>query len=851
MATFSDQAVFRISAIGLVALLVFSGVATAFASASQTVGKPPSAASRFSVEGEGSGSNRSTSSTNQTLADTQAREEFAISSGNISLGPPGGDPRASVYDNQTGDLFIPESPGFVRVLSSTSYHVLATINLGTSESESYPNPNAIAFDPETGDVFVASNETDVSVISGSTLTVIDAIHTNQLPDAILYDPHTGDIWVASWISEGITIIDATNLTVVAEIRAYWPLAMGFDTLTNEVIVGNGLGLHLYAYAEAVYDTNFSVAWSTYGETQDLFDATGPYGVACDSQTGEIFLTYDENSTLILWGRNGTVASSISAGAGVEGIVYDNATQTMFVAQYDDNSVGVIDASTNRWVGNISAGVGPWGVTFVPESGVVVVVDSVSNALSIVNGAARAIAGTISLGGNPAYVTVDSWTGDVWALDYRNLIEVSPIDLAIVESIPIGSDLGGLTFDNQTGDLLVTSDSNNTLVVISGNSTREIGFVNLDSDPLGVAVDSKSGDIYVACYTSGFVDVIASANLSLIDRIRVGLGPVELSYLPIQREIAVSDFLSSNISIISDETQRVVATVNLPSNSDPALLATDEESSELFVPDTQSGNLTVISLPSDAVVKSVWLGGQPFAATYAPAFDAVFVSNLEDDDVWVVNVTSLTFESNLPVGIDPLGDVYDDLSDIVYVANNWSNSLTFFVPGAHPTTLPTATLSIPTVGDLVGASVPIWLNVTGTQCGGSTTSGQYLVGASVQFGDGNSSSFTIPRNISSCSAPPWTESLHLTHAYGATGSFIVAARAIWEDGFSLFPSALVQIFTNVTSSSNSTGPFPVSLLPMAVISLALSLCVPAVVVVGELYGASQRKAARPLYERLPP
>ena len=71
---------------------------------------------------------------------------------------------------------------------------------------------------------------------------------------------------------------------------------------------------------------------------------------------------------------------------------------------------------------------------------------------------------------------------------------------------------------------------------------------------------------------------------------------------------VTNFGTSTVSVISDSTNAVVATVALPQGSQASNAAYDSGKGEIFVVDTGNDEVSVISGSTNAVVANISVGG---------------------------------------------------------------------------------------------------------------------------------------------------------------------------------------------------------------------------------------------------
>ena len=92
--------------------------------------------------------------------------------------------------------------------------------------------------------------------------------------------------------------------------------------------------------------------------------------------------------------------------------------------------------------------------------------------------------------------------------------------------------------------------------------------------------------------------------------------------------------SNTVSVISDATNSVVATVNVGSSPDGA--AYDSGQGEVFVANSGSNTVSVISDSSNTVTAAVNVGSNPFGVAYDSGKGEVFVPNFGSNTVSVIS-----------------------------------------------------------------------------------------------------------------------------------------------------------------------------------------------------------------------
>jgi YVTN family beta-propeller protein len=120
-----------------------------------------------------------------------------------------------------------------------------------------------------------------------------------------------------------------------------------------------------------------------------------------------------------------------------------------------------------------------------------------------------------------------------------------------------------------------------------------------NQPASLAYDSGKGEVFVANHNSSSVSVISDSTNSIVATVDVGVNPIGLAYDSDNGRVFVANYYSYSVSVISDSTNTVVA--NVPLESPPQGICYDSGRGKVFVTYSESNRISVISAtatPSD-------------------------------------------------------------------------------------------------------------------------------------------------------------------------------------------------------------------------------------------------------------
>jgi YVTN family beta-propeller protein len=260
------------------------------------------------------------------------------------------------YDAANQTFWVAASPSCVDVftLSASGFpqNLTAAIQVGS-------NPFGVAVDNVTNDVFVTNpGSNNVSVISATNNTLIATVDVGTNPHGVAFDWVSNAIYVANTGSNNVTVISGTNFSVVATVAVgASPVGVAADSASREVFVANFGSANLTAISDR---TNLAVA--------SIATGNGSYGVTWDNTSNEIFVSNEQaNNVSVIDAAVNSVTAAIPVvdSMQLQGLAYDPATGLVWVGAGSAFAV-VINASSNALVGY--AGTDPAGVAYDPANG---------------------------------------------------------------------------------------------------------------------------------------------------------------------------------------------------------------------------------------------------------------------------------------------------------------------------------------------------------------------------------------------------------------------------------------------------------------------------------------------------
>ncbi len=624
-------------------------------------------------------------------------------------------PAAGVFDASNGDLYVRGSSGeTLSVVNGTSDLEIATIAVG---ADPVPNPQVptVAVDPRNGQVYVTNyGPGNVSVINGTTEKVVASLSLPREPYGIVSDPTTGDLFVSDYSDANVSVISGSADRVIKNITVgSRPGAIAYDPTDARLFVAN-YGSSNVTVIDAVTEKVVG-NWATGAE---------PVALAWDPADDYLDVAnYLGHDVSIFSGSSGTLLWTTPLGTAYPvDLAYSSAGDRMFVVNFDPTNVTIIDQSPYQSGGNLLLPGAPQWVAFDPANDRMFVACPQAVTVSILDTSTDSFVKNLTIPDLPSAVAVDPANGQAFVIDEgtssveANVTVIDPTTDRSVANIPLGSNLGGITYDPSLSALEVTD--------LYGNSTYQLGGAtglverldHVGDEPIVSAYDPANGDLYVvnqagtnvtildssgavagSLATGGLVTGVAvdpalgllyastdGGNVTVIDlahpanRASIVVTAFDLLkgiiYDPHSNEVYVAGWAASNLTVIDPLTNKTVGP-SIPVGTEPAAMLGDPANGTLFVANDGSGNISVLDDSTNRVVRTLSSPGVT-TLTYDAATDSIYSTGTYHPEVNAYDAT--TYASlgtplvlgNLNVG----GIAYDPADQRVFVSDEYGGAL---------------------------------------------------------------------------------------------------------------------------------------------------------------------------------
>ena len=667
-----------------------------------------------------------------------------------------------VYDYKDNEIFTQYtgSPGTVAVTSAATNTLVATVTVG---DVSEYNINGLTYDSGLGEVFASNGlSSNVSVISTATDKVVDSVYLyDQIPQALAYDSGTQQIFAANvGFGNNVSVIsDASNTLVKSIAVGTYPDAIAYDSGNGHVYVANFNS----ANVSVINDTTDTVLTA-------ISVALAPKAAAYDPARNEVFVTCGNSNESVVSDVSNTVVATVPLESGTNGAAYDPDQGEVWVIDGYPTNASAISDTSKTVVENVLLTFSSRYWAYDSAHQEEFLADTTSSTVAVVSDTTDHVVAMVRIPGEaePYRLVYDSGKGEVFTSDNAGGYGLSVINDttdAWVKTIPLpGIEPTGMTYDPAKGEIFVGNSPGNNVTIISDTTDSVVGVIpNVGNDPWSLVYDSGKGEIFVANQGTG-----------------------------------VS---GTNVTVINDTTDTIVTSVNIGTNPLGEIVY-DSGKGEIFVPNYGSDNVSVISDATNKVVATIFTGTFAWGAAYDPTANEIFVGDFNGDfeNVTVISdVTDTTVGSIFPDAFDPSSLAFDPVTGDLYSGDSTDGTLAVITPESGSSYTVTFQ-AVPTSCSITFDGVAY---TNGQQVSG-VTAGSYPLVAPVCSGETFSSWSSTAGSVTSTTSASTTVAVSATGTITAT--FTATSPGTYTITFQTVPTSCSITFNGLsyTSGQQASG-----------------------------------------------
>lgn len=221
---------------------------------------------------------------------------------------------------------------------------------------------------------------------------------------------------------------------------------------------------------------------------------------------------------------------------------------------------------------------------------------------------------------------------------------------------------------------VSNLSSNNISVLDLTSNTVLKTVSVGTKPGGISITPDGNYAYIANWASNNISILDTKNNEIVDTISVQEAPAGIAFTPDGKWGYVVNEESGSISIIDTKLKRVDSTIQLSKWLLDISFSLDGRFAYITRQDPfGTGSVIKIDTTTKTAVNTTGLQEWPNAIGITPDGNYLYIANAGSNNVLVLNTSSDTITSTIPLPGDWTGAMaIDKAGDFAYVSTFFSN-----------------------------------------------------------------------------------------------------------------------------------------------------------------------------------
>jgi YVTN family beta-propeller protein len=500
-------------------------------------------------------------------------------------------------------------------------------------------------------------------------TVTATIAAGTTPRTPALNPVTGKVYVPNRVG-GVTVIDGSNNSTSTIAAGTSPIAVAVNPVTDKIYVANS------------GSNNVTIIDGASGTTSTVAVGVTPFAVAVDTRANRIYVANsDSNTVTVIDGDTGTVSGTVPVGGGPRAIGINATTNRIYVANGLAATVTVIDGS-NLSTSTVNVAPVPGAIAVNPVTNKIYVASLGANSIDVIDGATNTTS-SINPGPIPTAIAVNPATNRVYvACGAANSVTMIDVDAAnAVTSIPVGSSPRGISIDAMTNLIYVTNNTGNSVSVIRGRDNT-VSTLAVGTGPNGIAANPLTNQVYVMNQNSNNVSVI-DGRVSVSVNVGLANSPSKIAINEVTNKIYVN---TNGVLTVIDGATLQTTVVNTPATG----VVVNPITNKIYVGANYGFGVYLRVIDGDTLqVRDINFPANGFINDLAinPVTNRIYAVTVASGPgpatgkLLVFDGDTETLLGVIPVGNNPVTVLANPANNLIYIANNASNSMTI-VDGAN-------------------------------------------------------------------------------------------------------------------------------------------------------------------------
>ena len=276
-----------------------------------------------------------------------------------------------------------------------------------------------------------------------------------------------------------------------------------------------------------------------------------------------------------------------------------------------------------------------GLAVTPDGQYIYVADDYNDKVYAVRAGDNAIAATIAVGSNPEQIAITPDGNYVYvshSYGYNNTVSVIRVsDNTVVKTVIVGSAPKGLAVSPDGKYVYTANEFSDDVSIIRTSDNSVTSTIAVDSEPQALAFSPDGAYLYVTSTYRwpGRVDIVRVSDGTIAGTVTVGEEPTGIAVTPDGQYVYAANYYSENVSVIRTSDTSVIKTIPVGDYPRAAVAPSGRYAYIASCPEdyysSYSGTLYIVSIPGNAVVKTISFSGSPKGIAVSPDGNYVYVS----------------------------------------------------------------------------------------------------------------------------------------------------------------------------------------------------------------------------------
>jgi len=393
----------------------------------------------------------------------------------------------------------------------------------------------------------------------------------------------------------------------------------------------------------------------------------PYILSVDQSSGLVYVTNPTSDTIsVINGKKNELVRTIN--------VTDN---PLDIAVNSQNNIVYVSIPKNQ------------SISVIQRDNLMNVLNPFIKRIPIIQGIFDYNITSIPLNYSPLSLGLDSVNSKLY-VSSQNLVSVIDTHTnKINETIKIGYTPYEVSVDTQSNKVYVANYKGDTVSVIDGTNYKILQNITVGKNPSSIVFNPNDNKVYVANSGDNTVSVIDGTNYKILKTITVGKNPSSMIFNPNDNKVYVVNKGDNTVSVIDERNNNDIAVAIFEVGNNPTSININEDQNILYIVNNLDNKLTAIAMgnnlmkniisffnmgnqPSEFVINKIPVGIHPSGIATDAETTMIYVANTDSDTVSVIDGTKNEIKEQFNVGEKPR-DI-DSINDTIYVTNSLSNTV---------------------------------------------------------------------------------------------------------------------------------------------------------------------------------